>query len=138
MSIFDNISDKQWTNNCEAARNYLKFLEDELVNENDTEIVTYLRINPLLPCKKNCQFDRILSVPSNFSEDKVNFAKNVLKRLNPEISCRTSIIGQLIPPPESASDLIANIGNLIFHIIYKLIIITFYKMKFFFKKIKSV
>ena len=123
MEIFDKMSDKQWAENCEASRNYFKFLEDKLVKDNDTEIVTYNRINPLLICKKNCQFDRILSVPSKFTTDKIYFAKNVLKRLNSEISCRTSIIGKLIPPPASASDLINNIGKYsifinIYHVLF--------------------
>ena len=115
MAAFDEFSASYWTQRCDLASKYFKYLEDQLVSSNNTNdtIVTYARINPLLACKEDCQFDRMLSVTSNFTQDRAAFAANVLNYLNRTISCRTSTIGSLITPPATASDLISNLSKIL-------------------------
>ena len=89
------------------------FLSCNLPNKNLIKFYFILnfRINPLIPCKEDCQFDRILSVPSNFTKDKTAFANNVLALLNNGISCKTSTIASLIVPPKTANELISNLSK---------------------------
>ena len=110
METFDKITPTSWKLNCDLANSYYTFLEDQLVENNDTLLVTYARINLLLPCKQDCQFDRILSVPSNFTQNKVQFAINALGLLSSDITCKSSTIGSLVVTPKTANDLIANLS----------------------------
>lgn len=114
MEFFDGLNSTNWKRNCEQAENYFTFLEDELVNKNDTLLVTYTRLNHIIPCKTDCNFDRLLSVPSNFSADNTSlthFATNALTHLSANVSCKFSQISQYIAAPKTAADLITNISN---------------------------
>jgi len=110
--LLDELTANEWKNEgCDLAETYFKFLEDQLVINEDDTLVTYDRINPLLPCKRDCQFNRFLSIPSNFSNNTVAFAQNALKLLKPEVNCRL-MFGKILTPPSNADDLIKNLNQI--------------------------
>ena len=73
---------EDWKRDCELANSYYSFLEDQLVNDVNAQVypfqqlVTYERLNQILFCKQDCNFDRLLSVSSNFTANLTEFALN--------------------------------------------------------------
>lgn len=82
----DKLTYDDWSNNCEIAGLYLEYLSDEIVINNDNNsFVTYQRIDALLGCKTDCDFDYLLSSESNFTSDgSLNFVLNVIEYLPPD------------------------------------------------------
>lgn len=111
MGVLDKLTVPDWKRNCELAQNYFRFLTDELIKKNNTNVVTYQRLNKIIPCKKDCNFDRLLSVNSSFTANMTAFAKNAISLLSFNVSCKTSVISRYIAPPQNAADLINNISN---------------------------
>lgn len=75
------------------------------------QLVTYERLNKILPCKRDCYFDLFLSVESSFSTNLTTFALNALNHLDSDVSCSNSIISKYVQKPQNAPDLIANISS---------------------------
>lgn len=111
MGVFDKLTVPDWKRNCELAQNYFRFLTDELVEKNKTEVVTYQRLNKIMPCKQDCNFDRLLSVNSSFTANMTAFARNAISLLSSNVSCKTSAVSKYIVPPQNAADLINNISK---------------------------
>ena len=108
---------EDWKRDCELANSYYSFLEDQLVNDVNAQVypfqqlVTYERLNQILFCKQDCNFDRLLSVSSNFTANLTECALNALNHLSLAVSCRTSSIAKYIVPPQNAADIINNISE---------------------------
>ena len=114
--LIDSITSNQWLSKCNAANQYYKYLEDQLVLFNDNNVwVTYTRLNSILGCKTDCNFVRLLSVSSSFTVNTQNFAKNVVQFLPPlaASSCRLSFPA-LTSQSLSATNLINNLGIYIY------------------------
>lgn len=110
LKILDSITVQEWDSDCELAHNYFKFLEHKLVFNRDMELVTYERLNKILPCKRDCYFDLFLSVDSSFSANLTTFALNALSHLDSDVSCKNSIISKYVQKPQNAANFIANIS----------------------------
>ncbi len=114
MNLFDRLTVIDWKKDCRYANIYFTFLEDQLVLNSNIQLVTFQRLSQILPCKSDCNFDRLLSVSSSFNTNQSQlaiFALNTLKLLNPEISCKGSLISKYVSPPQNASALINQISK---------------------------
>ena len=79
---------------------------------NHCHLVLFKRFNLLLPCKQDCNFDRLLSVESNFTADLTYFATNALNNLPSTVSCRNSKLSKYLTPPKTASEIVSNLSEL--------------------------
>lgn len=109
----------QWGSKCDAAKQYYSYLEEQLVKYKDNNSwVTYDRLNKILLCKSDCNFNRMLSVQSNFTNyalnDTTSFLKNIVIYLPTLASsgCRTAFPAAKSSKLLSASDLVENLGKM--------------------------
>ena len=82
MDLFDRLTVIDWKKDCRYANIYFTFLEDQLVLNSNIQLVTFQRLSQILPCKNDCNFDRLLSVSSSFNTNQSQlaiFALNTLK-----------------------------------------------------------
>lgn len=57
------------------------------------KIKFYFRLNKIIQCKPDCNFQRLLSVPSCFQNNITSFALNIIQALPPNAAgqCRQAI-----------------------------------------------
>lgn len=82
---------------------------------NFKSIIVYLRLDKVIGCRSDCDFTRLLSVPSIFSKDTDGFVQNILKYLNSDASydCLYTFQDKLKDKYENvtADDLLSDISN---------------------------
>jgi hypothetical protein len=83
-----------------------------------------------LQCKQDCDFDQFIGTPSSFSNNLTFFAEFVVNNLNPDVSCTTSVLADYLKIPESASDLVSNLGENYFF--------SFQNLLFIIKKFENI
>jgi len=109
INLLDGI---KWSTDCLNGMVYYKLLEDEFIKGKDTKLVSLPRILSVVPCKKDCFFDSFLN--NNYTNNPSDFAKEVMKVINPAIvsQCQNTI-GKLLPPANFTK------GNITFDDIFK-------------------
>ncbi|RNA04224.1 hypothetical protein BpHYR1_022115 [Brachionus plicatilis] len=97
--LFDELDklNLDWKSNCSSARIYYKLLEEEFEKNRDDKVVKEERLKKLIPCKRDCNFDRLLN--ANYSEDRKNFSKTFLPFVSSDVAkfCQNTLGTYLAP-----------------------------------------
>jgi len=105
-NALSSLTAKNWMGNCQAAMLWYQYLEDQLASNANSSFVTLDKLQPVLGCKQDCNFNRLLSKQSNFTNfcvptspgaancaDNLNtFANNVIPVLSPAAASQCKAI----------------------------------------------
>jgi len=119
-TALSSLTAQNWRSNCQAAQLWYQYLEDQIVANDNSSFVTIDKLLPVLGCKQDCNFNRLLSKQSNFtgfcvptSSGAPNcgtnlnaFANNVIPVLPPNAAsqCKTIFTSLAAALPSASSN----------------------------------